>query len=311
MVTAGITPRGEELRGHLAMLMFSALVAGSFSLGARIANDIDPVALTAVRFVLAAGLMGVAALAMGGVPRGSFGSPWRYAVTGGLFAFYFIAMFEGLKTAAPVPTAAVFTLTPLMAAGFGWWIMSQRTTPGMALALMLGGLGAIWVIFRGDLAALVALKVGRGEAIYFVGCIAHALYIPMVQKLGRGEGVFAFAFGTLSVGAVLLLVIGAPRIVATGWLTLPWTVWGGLAYLVVFASFASISLLQYASMRLKAAKVMAYTYLTPTFVILWELALTGELPGGLVLPGIGLTVVALAVLLREGRLNPAARPTGS
>lgn len=29
-------------------------------------------------------------------------------------------MFEGLKTAAAIPTAAVFTLTPVMAAGFGW-----------------------------------------------------------------------------------------------------------------------------------------------------------------------------------------------
>lgn len=293
------------------MLAFSALVAGSFSLGARIANDIDPVALTAVRFLLAAVLMGIAAAVMGGLPRGTFRAPWRYVVTGGLFAFYFIAMFEGLKTAAPVPTAAVFTLTPLMAAGFGWWIMSQKTTAGMALGLALGGAGALWVIFRGDLAALLSLQVGRGEMVYFVGCIAHALYIPMVQKLGRGEGVFAFAFGTLSVGAAVLLVLGAPRLLATDWAGLPWLVWLGLGYLVIFASFGSISLLQYGSMRLKAAKVMAYTYVTPSFVLLWELMLTGGIPTAIVLPGIALTVVALLILLREGRVSPVPRPSGS
>jgi hypothetical protein len=33
------------------MLAFSALIAGSFSLGGQIANDIDPAALNAVRFV--------------------------------------------------------------------------------------------------------------------------------------------------------------------------------------------------------------------------------------------------------------------
>jgi drug/metabolite transporter (DMT)-like permease len=232
-------------------------------------------------------------------------------VTGGLFATYFVLMFEGLKTAAPVPSAAVFTLTPLMAAGFGWMIMAQKTTPGMAAALVLGGIGALWVIFRGDMAALLALDIGKGEAIYFLGCIAHSLYIPMVQKLGRGEGVFGFAFGTLVVGSALLLVLGAFRIAATDWLALPWLVWAGLAYLVVFASFTSISLLQYASMRLKAAKVMAYTYLTPSFVILWELVFRAGLPTAMVLPGIGLTVLALVMLLREGRLGPATRAPGS
>ena len=45
-------------RGHLAMLVFSALVAGSFSLGSLAVNHIAPVALNAVRFVLAAAVMG-------------------------------------------------------------------------------------------------------------------------------------------------------------------------------------------------------------------------------------------------------------
>ena len=47
--------RREALRGHAAMLAFSVLIAGSFSLGARVANLIDPVAITALRFVLADG----------------------------------------------------------------------------------------------------------------------------------------------------------------------------------------------------------------------------------------------------------------
>jgi hypothetical protein len=36
------------------MLAFSGLIAGSFSLGGQIANEIDPAALNAVRFVIAA-----------------------------------------------------------------------------------------------------------------------------------------------------------------------------------------------------------------------------------------------------------------
>ncbi|WP_414898490.1 hypothetical protein [Rhodovulum sp. YEN HP10] len=49
------------------MLGFSVLVAGAFSFGSLIVNDIDPVALTALRFLLAGAVIGAAAAA---VPRG-------------------------------------------------------------------------------------------------------------------------------------------------------------------------------------------------------------------------------------------------
>ena len=53
------------------------------------------------------------------------------------------------------------------------------------------------------------------------------------------------------------------------------------------------------SLRLPSAKVMAYTYLTPSWVIGWEAALGGAVPGGLVLGGVALTVAALGLLLRD------------
>jgi len=107
------------LRGHLAMLVFSALVAGSFALGSLAANEIAPTALNALRFVLSAAIVGAVMLATGSATRAGFRAPWRYLLLGGIFAVYFVLMFEGLKTAPPVSTAAVFTLTPIMAGGFG------------------------------------------------------------------------------------------------------------------------------------------------------------------------------------------------
>ena len=77
-------------RGHLAMLCFSALVAGSFSLGAMAAPYVSPSALTVLRFALAASLVGAAALATTGLPRSAWQAPWRYVVLGGLLAAYFV-----------------------------------------------------------------------------------------------------------------------------------------------------------------------------------------------------------------------------
>lgn len=281
------------------MLCFSALVAGSFSLGAMVANDIEPAALNAARFWIAAIVIGAAVLATGGLPRSALRAPWRYVVLGGLFSVYFVLMFEGLKTAAPVSAAAVFTLTPLMAGVFGWLLLRQITTPRMALALAMGGLGALWVIFRADWRAFVAFEVGPGEMIYFVGCASHALYTPMVRALNRGEPAFVFTFGMLLAGAVLLTVYGWNDILATRWAALPDRVWIALIYVALFASAASFVLLQFATMRLPSAKVMAYTYLTPSWVIGWEIALGRGAPTGLIWLGVGLTIAALAMLLRD------------
>ena len=283
------------------MLLFSALVAGSFSLGSIVANEISPSALNAVRFWLGALVIGIAASVTTGLRRDAARAPWRYFILGGLFGAYFVLMFEGLKTAPPVSTAAVFTLTPLMAAGFGYLVMRQVLTPGIAVALAIGAIGALWVIFNGDLDAALAFQIGRGEAIYFWGCLAHALYIPLVPRLSRGEGVFAFAMGTALGGAALVGLVGARSIAGTDWGALSLQVWLTLAYLSIFASAVSIALVQFASRRLKAAKVMAYTYLVPSVVILWEIVLAGRLPPAIVLAGVGLTVLALLLLLREGR----------
>lgn len=281
------------------MLMFSALVAGSFSLGAQVANDIAPAALNAVRFWMAAAVIGALVIFTTGFPLSAFRALWRYAVLGGLFGAYFVLMFEGLKTAPPVSAAAVFTLTPLLTAGFGWALLRQRMTPRMAVALVIGGLGALWVIFRADFAALRAFEVGRGEMIYFVGCICHALYTPMVRKLNRGEPVLIFAFGTLVGGGVLLTVFGWRDLAVTPWGDLPALVWITLGYVAVFASAASILLLQTATLRLPSAKVMAYTYLVPSWVVLWEIGFGKGLPATVIFGGVVLTIIALGLLLRD------------
>ncbi len=288
-----------DMQGHFAMLVFSALVAGSFSLGSMAANMISPAALNAARFVIAAMVIAVAVAATTGLTKNAARASWRYFVLGGLFAVYFVLMFEGLKTARPVSAAAVFTLTPVIAAGFGWLLLRQATTPRMALALAIGAAGALWVIFRADIAALRRFEIGRGEIVYFVGCVSHALYTPMVRKLNRGEPAVVFTLGTLLAGGVVLFVYGWRDLVGTDWLALPAIVWITILYVAIFASSATFVLLQFASLRLPSAKVMAYTYLTPSWVILWEIALGNGAPPLLVFGGVGLTMLALYLLLRD------------
>ena len=89
-----------RIQGHLAMLLFSGLVAGSFSLGSTVANDVDPAAFTAVRFWLASTFVLALVWLREGAPKAVLIAPWRYAILGGLFGLYFALMFEVLTGGA-------------------------------------------------------------------------------------------------------------------------------------------------------------------------------------------------------------------
>ncbi len=281
------------------MLFFAVFVSGSFALGGYAARLVDPGALMALRFLLAGVLIGALVAIGPGIKRRDFYAPWRYFVLGGLFASYFVLMFMGLKTADPLATSAVFTLTPIMSAGFGWILMRQITTKRMGAALVIGGIGALWVIFRADFSAFLDFDIGYGESLFFLGCISHAIYTPLSRKLNRGEAPLVFTFGVLVAGFVILAIYSAPEIIKTDWLSLPLILWLVLAYLVVFASAATFFLLQYSTLRLPSAKAMAYTYLVPAFVIVWQGVLGLGWPDMPVFMGVGLIGFALYLLLRE------------
>lgn len=289
------SPR-ERLLAHLSMLAFAALIAGSFTTGAMAVPYIHPIPLNAVRFLLAAAMMGVAAFL---VARHRFSfppAPWRFGIMGVLMAIYFVTMFIALTMTLPVATSAVYTLVPLMTAVTAWFIVGQRSGGAIILSLILAGLGAVWVIFHGDLEAILSFDIGRGELVYFIGCFAYAFYTPLLRRFSRGEPSLVQSFWTLSATAIWITLSGVPDILATDWLSLPPIVWWVVLYLAVGPTAICFFLIQYASLRLPAPKVIAYGYLTPAFVILFEAFAGHGWPSLSIIAGAMVTVLGLIVL---------------
>jgi len=283
------------------MALFSLLIAGSFSIGSRAAPFIESGALNSIRFFFAVLVMAGATLAV--FPKGKRGlllkptAVWRFAILGALMGFYFISMFIGLKVTDPVSLGAVFTLMPLMSAGFAFLFLRQSAKPVVLMGLLIAGVGAIWVIFRGDLDALLRFDVSKGEVIYFSGCAAHAAYAPLVRKFNRGEPVTAFTLWTLTATWICIMIYGATEIGETDWAALPSIVWITIAYLAVFTTAGTFFLLQYATMRIPAAKAIAYGYLTPSYIIVLEGLSGAGWVSPLVITGALITVLGLVILI--------------
>ena len=311
-VTMGATAHAAAVRdrwlAHLAMLAFAALIAGSFTTGAMVTADIHPVPLNAVRFLLAAVIMGGVAF---GVARNRFAfpaAPWRFGLMGALMAVYFVTMFIALTITQPIATSAVFTLLPLMTAATAFVLVGQRSGPVVLLSLVVAALGAIWVIFRGDVQALLRFDVGQGELVYLVGCIAYAIYTPLLRRFSRGQPSLVQSFWTLAASAIWIALSGIPDILATDWLHLPPIVWWVVLYLAVGPTAMCFFLIQFASLRLPAPKVIAYGYLTPAFVILFEAIAGHGWPTLTIVAGAGVTVLGLVILAltKDQQASPAA-----
>ncbi len=260
----------ENLKAHLAMLLFALLISGSFSLGGIAAGYLPSAAINLVRYVVGVAAMAAYALFVVRVRLPAPKAMWRYAILGLLMAVYMFTMFTALEFTSPVSTGAVFTLMPLISAGFACVLLRQSSKAGVLISLFVAAVGAVWVIFRGDINAIMAFNVGRGEVIFFIGVVCHAAYAPLLRLYNRGEAPIYSGFWAVAATGAWLLVPGVPAVLNTDFTSLPLIVWGTIIYLGVVTTAITFMLLQYASMRLPASKTLAYGYLTPSFIIVLE-----------------------------------------
>jgi drug/metabolite transporter (DMT)-like permease len=227
-----------------------------------------------------------------------FKKPWRFLILGLSIVIYFVLMFEALKTASSLSLAVVFTLTPFIALFFEYFL-NKKVTLKAFVAISLGAIGAIWVIFEGNLGNLIAFRIGYGELLFFWGCVGHALYAILIPVLNKGENAATQTLGTLSAGFLLLILMFTSDVVETNWLSLSPLIWITIIYLATFATAFTFFLIQFAAKKISASKVMAYTYAVPFWVALGEIIINSSFPNTNIIFGGFIIAFALLMLISD------------
>jgi len=281
--------------------MATGLVATSFPLGAAITNEMDSLVLTFLRFALAALLFAPFVAWRYGIAMPSIRDLARYSILSACLVGFFWGMFTALQTTSALNTATIFALTPVITAGVSALLLKERLNKASRIALPAGIIGAVWVIFRGDPAALLSLNLGLGDGIFFMGTVAMGFYGPLVKYFHRGEPMAQITFWTLVSGAVWLLILSAPRLLEVEWSAVPIEVYGGIAYLSVFTTLVTFFVFQWSATVIGPTKVMSYTYLNPALVIVIAVVLGQEVPPLAIIPGL-LLIFAATLILQRPRL---------
>ena len=290
-------PTKSIASGHMAMLMFSLLVSGSFVLGSIIANLISPDLVTFLRFLIAFIAIAILILYQSKFCFLKYLSIGRSLILGALISIYFITMFEGLKTASSTSMAVVFTLTPLLAGFFDLIFSNRVMSKKVWITVVVAAIGALWIIFDGNIQNFINFKVGYGEKLFFIGCICHALYAALIPKFNNGEPAIIQTFGTLISGIIILGLFSNKEVIYYGLFDFPVIVLLTILYLAIFATAASFFLIQYSAVRLSSIKVMAYTYAVPIWVVLLQIIFLQQLPNTITFIGAFVILVSLLILL--------------
>lgn len=221
----------------LVLLILATLFwAGNYLVGERVVDQVGPLSLTWLRWLLAAVPLVVLAHLVEGPDWRRVLTRWRALL---LLATLGVAGYPVLLYAALLHTSAanasvINALNPALIvvaavllgqASAGW-----RTWAGLGLGL----LGVLLVLTRGDLGRLLALEFNTGDLI-MLGAVAtwtaYTLY-------GRRLGLPVLTATALQV--VMVAVLMAPLVLVTG-LQLPTDAggWGSVLYIVLFPSIGS------------------------------------------------------------------------
>jgi drug/metabolite transporter (DMT)-like permease len=283
---------------YLAMLLHSAISAGTYLAAKRALGEISPFELALLRFTLSAACFGglLAALRppriarrdlLGFVLLGMVAIP----INQGLFLY-------GLSATTPGHASLLYALTPIFVFLLAWLRLGER-----ARWLKLIGIG---VAFAGVVLVLSArgvVEVGApatstlvGDLWVLLAVIFWAVYSVAGKPYAERYGALASTGYVFLFGSGLYLPFGLALSDSERLASLSLAGWAGVIYLVVITSVVSYLLYYWSLARVEASKVAIFSNLQPvlTAVLAWAVygeRLTGQFVAGgaLVLAGVVLT----------------------
>ena len=279
-----------------------AVIATTFPVGDIIANSGDPALLMFIRFAIASVLFAPIIFFRYGLNWPGFKNIARYALIAAPAVGFFWAMFESLKTTDSLNASAISTTIPAFTAFFATLLIRERIGWLRLAALFVGMVGALWIIFRGDVERVITFDLSYGDLLFFPGCASMGLYAALIRLMHRGEPVLLMSFWVTVMIAFWLLVIANTEIIDLSWAEKDLTIWAALLWLATGPSVITFFLVQWTTLKIGATRVQAYSYMIPAFVLIIDWLSGRGLPGVMTIPGI-LIILGASFLIQRGAIS--------
>jgi len=279
-----------------------ALWAGNAIVGRAVRGDIPPFTLALLRWSGALLVLAPFALRHVIAERRRILAAWRPILLLGVLgvACFNAFLYSGLRQTTATNALLLQAAIPALVLAFDFGFFRARPRGVQVAGVLVSMLGVALIVLRGDLAALGAAALNRGDLLVLGGVLCWAAYTSLLRRRPQLHPL-SFLAATFVIGALAM----AP-LAATEWESarqIPWNLKTILAvgYVAVLPSVVAYSLFNAAVARLGAGPAGQAINLMPVFGAFLAAATLGEtlhpyhfLGMALVLTGIAVPAVLAA-----------------
>ncbi len=220
------------------LLTFTALFWAGNSIVARGAHDfVPPLALSFWRWSLA--LLILLPFAWPHLRRDAdtLRSAWKtLLILGALGIGAFNALlYTGLQTTSAINGLLLQSLQPGLILLLGALLFGERTRVMQIAGIALSLVGALTIVAKGDLSALVALQFNRGDLVIGVAVIIWSLYSVLLRKRPQVHPL-SFLAATVAIGVTAIFPFYLAEIASGRLIESRPESWLAIAYVCIFPS---------------------------------------------------------------------------
>jgi drug/metabolite transporter (DMT)-like permease len=292
-----MTDRRAELRAYAMLALVMLFWSGNAIVGRAVRDDVLPFTLAFVRWLGALLLLAPFALRHLAADKALLRRHWRPILVLGLVGVsaFNALLYSGLRYTTATNGLLLQAAIPALVLVVEATAFRARVSAWQVVGVGLSTLGVGIVLFP-DLASVLSLHFGRGDALVLAAVVAWAIYTSLL-RLRPAVHPLSFLAVTFAIAVVAMLPFAMLE-----WRHAPAIDWrpeivGAFLYVALFPSLAAYFLFNAAVGMIGAAKAGQSITLMPVFGALLAASLLGEPLGprhfagmALILCGIGVSV---------------------
>jgi drug/metabolite transporter (DMT)-like permease len=293
----------------LGLLALAAIWGVNFSVVKAVLGVLDPMALNALRFPMAAAVLAAVVSRIPG-PALEAGDRVRLAGLGILGnVVYQMAFILGVDATLAGNASLLLATSPvwtvLLSAALGH--EKPRGLVFLGSAVTFGGMAL--VILGGEHALGLGRQTLRGDALMIGAAVLWSIYTVSSGRYVRKYGAIRVTAWTLWTGTPVLVLIGIPALVSTPWRDVSVWVWAGVAYAGVLSVGVAYVFWYRGILRLGNSRTALYSNLVPVAALLTAWAWLGEVPSALQICGASVILGGISVARWGARRSYSPGPS--
>ncbi|MFZ7103505.1 MAG: DMT family transporter [Peptococcaceae bacterium] len=169
---------------YLLLVLAPLFLSANFLIGKVIAGTVPPGALTFLRwlisFIVILPFFGRELLKN----KILFIKNWPLMIILGLTGYFFnsLGTYLAVTYTTAINASFIASLNPIAFALFGFVFYKEKAAPLQIIGIVISLTGVLWIIFKGNIADILSMRINSGDGFMLIAVISWAIYSNILKK---------------------------------------------------------------------------------------------------------------------------------